>query len=92
MIQLWLQWICRRWGAIRAIKKSGRKIPNDIRLISLTGDSILETALTSMEIPAIEMGHYATEVIINLIESSEETKRRRQHIVFESTLRERETT
>ncbi len=82
-------------GAIRAIKKSGRKIPNDIRLISLTGhsiDSILETALTSMEIPAIEMGHYATEVIINLIESSEETKRRRQHIVFESILRERETT
>ena len=82
-------------GAIRAIKESGRKIPEDIKVISLTGHSIgayLETALTSMEVPAVDMGIHTTKMIIDLIETIEEKKIRLQHVVFQSTLVERETT
>lgn len=82
-------------GAIRAIKEFGRKIPEDIKVISLTGHSIgayLETALTSMEVPAVDMGIHTTKMIIDLIETIEEKKIRLQHVVFQSMLVERETT
>lgn len=46
-------------GALRAVKEQAMLVPEDIRLISLTGHSIggmLETTMTSLEIPAHEMG------------------------------------
>ncbi|MFD1319394.1 LacI family DNA-binding transcriptional regulator [Loigolactobacillus zhaoyuanensis] len=82
-------------GAIRAIKNSGRQIPQDICLISLTGNSIgatLETALTSMEVPSIDIGKYTTKLVIEQIENAQQEEPRLQHIVFQSTLVERETT
>ena len=82
-------------GALRAIKKAGLSIPQDIRLISLTGHSIggyLETAMTSIEIPAVEMGIHTTKKLIELIQTIEKEKICLQHDVFQSKLIERETT
>lgn len=82
-------------GAIRALKKAGRRIPEDVRMISLTGHSIdgyLETAMTSIEVPAVEMGIRATKMLVGLVETIEKKKICLQHVVFQSTLIERETT
>lgn len=82
-------------GALRALKKAGKKIPEEIRLISLTGHSIggyLETAMTSIEIPAVDMGIKTTKILIELAETIEKKKLCLQHLVFQSTLVERETT
>lgn len=46
-------------AAIRALKDRKIRVPEQIRLVSLTGHSIgglLETTMTSLEIPAHEMG------------------------------------
>ena len=46
-------------GVLRVLKERGITVPDDMRLISLTGHIIsgmLETTLTSMEIPSFEMG------------------------------------
>ena len=46
-------------GALRAVKEQAMLVPEDIRLISLTGHSIggmLETTMTSLEIPAMKWG------------------------------------
>lgn len=81
-------------GAMRALKESGIKVPDQIRLVSLTGHSIggmLETTLTSMEMPAREMGIKAALLTISEIESSSEQKGSPQHLVFTSSLIERES-
>lgn len=54
-------------NSITTLKEYGMSIPDDIRLISLTGHSIgsmLETTMSSMEIPAHEMGEKAARMII----------------------------
>lgn len=82
-------------GALRTLKKAQRKVPEEIRVISLTGHSIggyLETAMTSVEVPAVAMGVHTTKMVIELIESIEKEKICMQHVVFQSTLIERETT
>lgn len=81
-------------GAIRALKEKGC-LRNKVRLISLTGHTIggmLETAMTSMEMPAYEIGVKSARMTIEEIEKSEDKKSTPQHLVFNSSLTERETT
>ena len=80
-------------GAIRAIKDSGLKIPDQIKIISLTGQKIadtLETSLSTMEMPADEIGQSAASLLLQIIKSK--TKFAPQNIIFESKLVEREST
>lgn len=82
-------------GAIRALKERGIKVPEAMKVISLTGHSIggmLETAMTSMEVPAKEMGEEVTKMIVSDIESKPDKKCCPFHKVFEASLIERETT
>lgn len=81
-------------GALRAIKEQSMLVPEDIRLISLTGHSIggmLETTMTSLEIPAHEMGKKAVLMAIEEIDAPSDTKPAPQHLVFDPTLVERES-
>ncbi len=80
-------------GAERALKLMGKRIPEDVKLISLTGISLggyLETTMTSMEVPAKEMGREAVNMLIRDIETK--GKRPVKHTVYSSTLVGREST
>lgn len=82
-------------GAMRALKENGIKVPEQVRLISLTGHIIgamLETSMTSMEMPAQEIGRKAALMTIEEIEAPENSKPSFQHLVFSSSLTEREST
>lgn len=82
-------------GAIRVLKEQLVKVPEQIRVISLTGHSVggmLETSMTSMEMPAREMGERAARTIIEDIEAPSDQKPTPQHITFPSNLVEREST
>lgn len=81
-------------GAMRALKDRGRRVPQDVRVISLTGHSIgglLETSMTAMEIPAREMGEKATRMLIEEIEAPADAKPAPQHLTFPAALAERES-
>ena len=81
-------------GAMRALKDRGRRVPEDVRLISLTGHSIgglLETPMTALEIPAREMGEKATRMLIETIEAPADAKPAPQHLTFPAALVERES-
>ncbi|MDR1688491.1 MAG: LacI family transcriptional regulator [Clostridiales bacterium] len=82
-------------GALRAMKENGIKIPDKIKLISLTGNSSgknLETTITALELPYNEVGKQAAELLINTIENMIKSKTGPQHITLKHTLVERETT
>ena len=82
-------------GAIRAATENGLRIPEDIKIISLTGHRVgqmLETTMTSLEIPAFEIGQSAAKLTIEYIEAPSEQKPARRHLVFAPTLVEREST
>lgn len=82
-------------GVMRALRERDFHIPEDIRVISLTGHSIgdmLETTMTALEIPAHEMGQKAARMLIDEIESPADAKPSVQHLVFSSQLVEREST
>lgn len=82
-------------GAIRAIKEHGLRVPEDIRLVSLTGHSVgtmLETSMTSYEVPAREMGEKVTRMLIEEIEAPADRKPSPKHLVFTASLVEREST
>ena len=82
-------------GALRALKELGIPCPEQIKIISLTGFSLgpmLETAMTSMELPSVEMGRAALRLLIDRIEAKDGRKPSLQHIVFNASLTERETT
>lgn len=82
-------------GAIRALKGQGISIPEQVRLISLTGHTVggmLETSMTSLEMPAREMGEKATKMILEEIEAPSGQKPSPQHLVFSAVLAEREST
>ncbi|MDF2615072.1 MAG: LacI family transcriptional regulator [Clostridia bacterium] len=82
-------------GVIRALKERQIAIPKKVKVISLTGHSIggmLETAMTSMEMPAREMGEQVTKMIVESIETEPENKPSLRHMVFEASLMQRETT
>ncbi len=81
-------------GAMRALKENGFKVPDQVRLISLTGHVIgrmLETTMSSMEMPAHEMGANAARITIEEIEASSDQKPSPQHLVFSPLLVERES-
>ena len=82
-------------GAIRAVSERGLKIPEQIKIISLTGHRVgrmLETTMTSMEMPAYEMGSAATRLIVDYLEADPKHKPATRHVGFSSTLVEREST
>lgn len=84
-------------GAIRAVTQRGLRIPDQIKIISLTGHEIgamLQTTMTSMEMPAQRMGDKAAQMIIEEIESGAGPDQRSipQHLSFTMQLEEREST
>lgn len=82
-------------GAMRAIKEQGLRVPEDVRVVSLTGHavgSMLETTMTSLEVPAQEMGEKVTRMLIEEIEAPADQKPSPQHLVFSASLAEREST
>lgn len=82
-------------GAMRALKEQGLRVPEEMRLLSLTGHAVgamLETTMTSFEIPAHEMGEKITRMVIEEIEAPPGHKPSPQHLLFNASLTERETT
>ena len=82
-------------GVLRALKEAGKKVPEEVKVISLTGHAIggmLETSMTSMEMPGREMGQRAADLILEDIEAAKDNKPSVQHMVFGTKLMERETT
>lgn len=60
-------------GAVRALRKHGLRIPEDVKLIDCTGNPItamLETPLTVMEMPGFKIGAQAVNRLIELIEGT----------------------
>lgn len=81
-------------AALRALKDRKIRVPEQMRLVSLTGHSVgelLETTMTALEIPAQEMGEKATRMVIDEIEAPAEEKPSVQHLVFPASLVERES-
>ncbi len=82
-------------GVLRALKEQGIKVPEEIKVISMTGHTIggmLETSMTSMEMPAFEMGEKAAQLTIMEIENQSDKIPTPQYIQFPYTLIEREST
>ncbi len=70
-------------GAMRALKEHCISIPDQIRLISLTGHfigSIMPTTMTSMEMPARLMGEKATLMTLEEINAPDDSKPGCQHL------------
>ena len=82
-------------GAMRALKELGISCPEQIKVVSLTGFSLgpmLEKAMTSMAVPSPEMARAALRLLVEQIEAADKTRPSRQHIVFNASLLEGETT
>lgn len=82
-------------GALRALKERGIRVPEQVRLLSLTGHSIgglLETTMTAIEIPAQEMGRKAAAMLLEECEAEDDAKPGVQHLSFAASLVARETT
>ena len=81
-------------GAIRAIKEAGLTC-DEIKVISLTGHQVgqmLLRTMTSMEMPANEMGVMTAKMIIEDIEAPDDNKPSVKHLTVAAVLKERETT
>lgn len=82
-------------GAIRALTERNIKIPGQIKVMSLTGHAVggmLETSMTSMEMPAHEMGEKAAQMVIKESETPEGQKTPPRFLTLNTTLAEREST
>lgn len=82
-------------GAIRALTERKIQVPEQVKVISLTGHEVgrmLETSMTSMEMPAHEMGKKAAQMVIDAINASADQKPSTQHVTFATVLVEREST
>ncbi|MEA5038344.1 MAG: LacI family DNA-binding transcriptional regulator [Clostridiaceae bacterium] len=82
-------------GVLRALKERGIAVPDQIRVMSLTGHAVggmLETTMTSQEMPAQEMGEKVVQMLVEEIEAPAEQKPSERHLVFASTLTVREST
>lgn len=80
-------------GVIRALTERGIHIPEQIKVMSLTGHAVgrmLETSMTSLEMPAEEMGNKAAKMLIDEIEASHRPTP--QHLTMSYQLVEREST
>lgn len=79
-------------GVLRALRKRGMTVPEDLRLISLTGHdigSMLDTTMSAMEIPAFDIGKKAASLLIEDLLTDAPYKQ--QDIVYDVTLTERES-
>lgn len=82
-------------GVIRALTERSISIPEQIKVISLTGHSVgrmLETSMTSMEMPAKEMGEKAAKMLIEEVEAKADRRSSAQHLTLSYLLVEREST
>ena len=82
-------------GVLRLLKEQKKRVPEDIRVVSLTGHTIgalLETSMTAMEIPAIEIGVSAVKMLLEEINAPEDTHPIPKRLVFTAELVEREST
>lgn len=82
-------------GAIRALTERKLRVPEEVKVISLTGHAVgamLETSMTSMEMPAHEMGMRAAQMVIAAIDAPTGEKPSVQHLAFATVLAEREST
>lgn len=80
-------------GAIRALTERGIKVPEQVKVLSLTGHSVgrmLETSMTSLELPAVEMGNKSAKMLIDEIEA--QNRPAPQHLTLSYQLVEREST
>ncbi len=81
-------------GVLRTLREEGIRVPDEVRVLSLTGNilgSMLETSMTSMEMPANEMGANAARMTIEEIEAPSDQKPTPQHLILTSSLVERES-
>lgn len=81
-------------AAIRVLTEHGIRVPEQVRVISLTGHAVggmLETAMTSMEMPARELGCQAVRMLVDEIEAPGDRKPGLRHLVLTPTLVERES-
>lgn len=82
-------------GVIRALTERGIKVPEQVKVLSLTGHSVgrmLETSMTSMEMPAVEMGDKSAKMLIDEIEAAPDRRPAPQHLTMSYQLVEREST
>ena len=82
-------------GAIRAVTERGLRIPEQIKVMSLTGHEVgamLQTAMTSMEMPSRLMGQKAARMVIEEVEAPSGQRPAPQHLSFTMQLEEREST
>ena len=83
-------------GVIRALKDRGIEMPGQIKVMSLTGHHLggmLQTSMTSLEMPARQMGEKAAQMLISDIDAAAAGKPNSPvHISFPHTLVEREST
>ena len=81
-------------AALRVLRKRGIRVPEQVRIVSLTGYSVgnlLEKSLTSFELPAVEIGVNAARMVIEEIESPAGNKPGIKHLTLAATLSERES-
>ncbi len=81
-------------AALRITRQRGINVPEQIRIVSLTGcyvGNLLEKSLTSFELPAVEIGANAARMVIEEIESPVGKKTSIQHLTFAASLSERES-
>lgn len=81
-------------AALKVLKDRHLRVPEDVKVVSLTGYSIggiTETTMTSQEIPAKELGEHATQMVIEEIEAPDDEKPSIQNLVFAASLVERES-
>ena len=82
-------------GALRLLSERGIPVPDRVHVISLTGHEIgamLATSMTSMEMPAREMGVKAVSMTVEQIEAPAGNRPSAQHLSFSAILVEREST
>ena len=81
-------------GVLRAAKDLGYEVPEDLKILSLAGHSmgeLLETKITSMEMPLDLIANKSVELLINKINSKSDYSQV-EHVTFNTSLNIRETT
>ena len=79
-------------GAMRTLRERGLSYPEDIRLMSLTGyrvGSLLETPMTSMEVPTSDIASKSVDMLVEQIEAPDDNRPAAASLVFPPTLVER---
>ena len=77
------------------LKEQKKRVPRDVRVISLTGHELgnmLETTMTTLEMPARIIGRKAAQLVLEQIEAKDKASIPIQHVVYDSALIEREST